>query len=113
MRRGALCIPAFEIVIPEVEEAEEGEEDAGKEGKGAEDTVFAPDYNYEELDYTLKPDFVDTMKAQFDLNAKLLIGCKTARSAKACQLLVDAGFTEVYNVESQIFMRTRAPQVWS
>lgn len=53
------------------------------------------------------------MKAQFDLDAKLLIGCKTDRSAKACQLLVDAGFTQVHNVESQIFMRTRAPQVWS
>ena len=53
------------------------------------------------------------MKAQFGLDAKLLIGCKTDRSAKACQLLVDAGFTQIYNVESQIFMRTRAPQVWS
>ena len=52
------------------------------------------------------------MKAQFDLSAKLLIGCKTKRSAEACRLLVDAGFTEIYNVESQTFMRTRAPQVW-
>lgn len=52
------------------------------------------------------------MKEQFDLSAKLLIGCKTNRSAEACRLLVDAGFTEIYNVESQIFMRTRAPQVW-
>lgn len=52
------------------------------------------------------------MKAQYDLDAKLLIGCKTNRSGKACQLLADAGFTEIYNVESQIFMRTRAPDVW-
>ena len=52
------------------------------------------------------------MKEQFDVSAKLLIGCKTNRSAEACRLLVDAGFTEIYNVESQIFMRTRAPQVW-
>eukprot|EP00752_Nemacystus_decipiens_P012248 g10857.t1 len=106
--RGALCIPAFEIVTPEAQAAVEGEE-----GPDEDDTAFAPDYNFEDLDYTVKPDFVDTVKAQFDLDAKLLIGCKTERSAKACQLLVDAGFTQIYNVESQIFMRTRAPQVWS
>ncbi|CAB1121551.1 unnamed protein product [Ectocarpus sp. CCAP 1310/34] len=106
--RGALCIPAFELVMPEAEEKGEGLDD-----QDSDDTGYAPDYNFEELDYTVKPDFVDTMKARFDLDAKLLIGCKTYRSAKACELLVAAGFTEIYNVESQIFMRTRAPEVWS
>ncbi|CAM9436265.1 unnamed protein product [Ectocarpus fasciculatus] len=112
--RGALCIPAFEIVMPEAEEKGEGLDDQDSDGgDGGGDTGYAPEYNFEEMDYTVKPDFVDTMKARFDLDAKLLIGCKTYRSAKACQLLVDAGFTEIYNVESQIFMRTRAPEVWS
>ncbi|CAM9424241.1 unnamed protein product [Ectocarpus sp. 4 AP-2014] len=113
--RGALCIPAFEIVMPEAEEKGEELDDKGEglDDQDSDDTGYAPDYNFEELDYTVKPDFVDTMKARFDLDAKLLIGCKTYRSAKACQLLVAAGFTEIYNVESQIFMRTRAPEVWS
>lgn len=52
------------------------------------------------------------MKTQFALDDKLLIGCKTNRSAEACRLLVEAGFTQVFNVESQLFMRTRAPEVW-
>lgn len=64
--RGALCIPAFEIVIPEapaaaVEEEEEEGVEGGQEGRGKGDTVFAPEYNYEDLDYTVKPDFVDTV----------------------------------------------------
>lgn len=81
MCRGALCIPAFEIVMPEVEEAEAG--DGEEEGEDADDTVFAPDYNYEDLDYTVKPDFVDTVRRCFDagivLNIYLqYVACKLA-----------------------------------
>lgn len=67
--RGALCIPAFEIVLPEVEEVEE--EGEGQEGKDADDTVFAPAYNYEDLDYTVKPDFVDTVRHR-TVNAEIV-----------------------------------------
>lgn len=54
--RGALCIPAFEIVTPEAEE--KGEQD----GDDGDDTGYAPEYNFEEVDYTVKPDFVDTVR---------------------------------------------------
>lgn len=53
-----MCIPAFEIVMPEAPAAVEGEERQDED-----DAVFAPDYNYEDLDYTVKPDFVDTVRA--------------------------------------------------
>ena len=44
-------------------------------------------------------DFVAVMKAAFDRDAKLLIGCQAgARSAQAAQLLESAGFTDVTNV---------------
>lgn len=47
--------------MPEASPAVEGEE--GEEGQGEDDAVFAPDYNFEDLDYTIKPDFVDTVSA--------------------------------------------------
>ena len=52
------------------------------------------------------------VKAQFKPDAKLLIGYKTKRSAEACRLLADAGFTELFNVESRTFMKTRLQQAW-
>lgn len=52
------------------------------------------------------------MKAQFKLDAKLLIGYKTKRSAEACRLLAEAGFTSLYNVESRSFVKTREQQAW-
>ncbi len=63
MGRGAMCIPAFEIVMPEGSEAPEGEEGEGQEWNDEDGAVFAPDYNFEDLDYTVKPDFIDTVRA--------------------------------------------------
>lgn len=45
------------------------------------------------------PEFVDVMRANFACDAKLLIGCQIGgRSARAAQLLMRAGFTDVSNV---------------
>jgi len=60
MGRGATCIPAFEIVMPE---ASESPEEEGQEATEEDGTVFAPDYNFEDLDYTVKPDFIETVRA--------------------------------------------------
>lgn len=63
--RGALCIPAFEIVMPEAEEKGEGLDDQDSDGgDGGDDTRYAPEYNFEEMDYTVKPDFVDTVRGR-------------------------------------------------
>jgi rhodanese-related sulfurtransferase len=44
-------------------------------------------------------EFITVMKAAFDRDAKLLIGCQAgARSVQAAQLLESAGFTDVTNV---------------
>jgi rhodanese-related sulfurtransferase len=44
-------------------------------------------------------DFLPIMKANFGLDAPLLIGCKVGgRSAQAAQMLVDSGFADVTNV---------------
>jgi rhodanese-related sulfurtransferase len=45
------------------------------------------------------PDFIKVMEAHFAHDAKLLIGCQIgARSARAAQALIAAGFTDVANV---------------
>jgi rhodanese-related sulfurtransferase len=45
------------------------------------------------------PEFIDVMRANFACDAKLLIGCQVGgRSARAAQLLAQAGFTDVSNV---------------
>lgn len=49
--------------MPEASETRETEEEEGQEGTDEDDTVFAPDYNFEDLDYTVKPDFIDTVRA--------------------------------------------------
>ena len=48
----------------------------------------------------LNPNFVDEIKAKFGTDAKLLLGCKSGgRSMRAAQMLAEAGFTELVNVE--------------
>lgn len=45
------------------------------------------------------PDFVRVLQAHFALDAKLLIGCQSgARSVRAAEALVAAGFTDITNV---------------
>ncbi|CAN0026951.1 unnamed protein product [Ascophyllum nodosum] len=102
--RGALCIPAFERAHRVPSPAEDGADPSLP--------LDDEDYNYENVEWKVLPDFVDRVKAQFKPDAKLLIGYKTKRSAEACRLLADAGFTELFNVESRTFMKTRLQQAW-
>lgn len=45
------------------------------------------------------PDFQSTCESAFDKDAKIVIGCQAGgRSLRACQLLEQAGFTNVKNV---------------
>ena len=45
------------------------------------------------------PDFVAVVQAHFAADAKLLVGCQSgARSMRACEALVGAGFADVANV---------------
>lgn len=46
------------------------------------------------------PDFVRVMAANFPKDAKLVLGCKAGgRSAKACEILMAEGFTDVVNMD--------------
>src|SRR2546427_714278 len=48
---------------------------------------------------TPNPDFVATVERTIPRTAKLLVGCQSGgRSARACELLVQAGFTDATNV---------------
>jgi rhodanese-related sulfurtransferase len=48
---------------------------------------------------TPNQDFLDVVEANLPKDAKLLIGCKSGgRSAHACELLSQAGYTDVANV---------------
>ncbi|CAM9563640.1 unnamed protein product [Sphacelaria rigidula] len=96
--RNCVNIPAFRRVVSE----DPGEEEYGEDRDSL---------DFEKMDWKLMSDFVDRVKSQFSLDSKLLIGCKTSRSETACQVLAEAGFTEIYNVQSQTFMKTRHP-VW-
>ena len=45
------------------------------------------------------PEFLDVVRKTFTPEAKLVVGCKMGgRSAQACELLTNAGFTNVSNV---------------
>ena len=45
------------------------------------------------------PDFLDVVRATFPPETPLVIGCQMGgRSAKACEILSDAGYTDVTNV---------------
>mmetsp|Transcript_17322 Transcript_17322/g.25670 ORF Transcript_17322/g.25670 Transcript_17322/m.25670 type:complete len:181 (-) Transcript_17322:26-568(-) len=72
--------------------------------------AFVPDRDWqdEECNWTLKESFIKEMEEMFSKDAKLLVGCKAnSRSAIACKKLVEKGFTNVWNVESGGFMKTR------
>jgi rhodanese-related sulfurtransferase len=46
------------------------------------------------------PDFVAVVQRNFPPTTKLLVGCQSGvRSLRACNLLADAGYTDVTNVE--------------
>ena len=46
------------------------------------------------------PDFVAVVERNFPKSTKLLVGCQSgARSQHACELLLQAGFTDVANVQ--------------
>jgi len=48
----------------------------------------------------LNPDFVAVVERNFARTTKLLVGCQSgARSHHACELLLQAGFTDVTNVQ--------------
>ena len=48
---------------------------------------------------TPNPDFVATVERTIPRTAKLLVGCQSGgRSARACELLAQAGFTDLINV---------------
>jgi rhodanese-related sulfurtransferase len=48
---------------------------------------------------TPNPDFVATVERAIPRTAKLLVGCQSGgRSARACELLAQAGFTDLTNV---------------
>ena len=48
---------------------------------------------------TPNPDFVATVERTIPHTAKLLVGCQSGgRSARACELLAQAGFTDLTNV---------------
>lgn len=42
-------------------EAPAAEEGGEGQGEDEDDAGYAPDYNFEDLDYTVKPDFLDTV----------------------------------------------------
>jgi rhodanese-related sulfurtransferase len=49
---------------------------------------------------TPNPDFVATVERSFPRTTKLLVGCQSGvRSLRACELLAQAGFTDVTNVQ--------------
>ncbi|CAM9266880.1 unnamed protein product [Discosporangium mesarthrocarpum] len=119
--RGSINIPAFEPVATEKEgDAEEGGlggSDANGGGGGDDDDDDGRDKilreeDFEAMEWKLVPGFIEAMEKRFGKDAKLLVGCKTKRSALACQALADAGFKEVFNVESRIFLKTRQTQGW-
>ncbi len=57
-------------------------------------------------------DFVRVVQANFATEAKLLIGCQSgARSMRACEALVAAGFTDVANVTAG-FGGSRTERGW-
>lgn len=48
----------------------------------------------------LNPDFVEDVREQFPQATALVIGCRSGgRSAKACQLLLAVGYTNVANID--------------
>ena len=57
-------------------------------------------------------DFVQVVQAHFAADAKLLVGCQSgARSMRACEALVAAGFTDVANVTAG-FGGSRTERGW-
>jgi rhodanese-related sulfurtransferase len=49
----------------------------------------------------INADFLAVMKANFKKDARLVLGCASGqRSAKACEILVNAGFHELANLSS-------------
>jgi rhodanese-related sulfurtransferase len=63
--------------------------------------VNVPLLHHDERSGQMAPnrDFLAVMRAHFDLDAKLLIGCQVGgRSLQAAQVLASAGFTDVSNV---------------
>lgn len=60
------------------------------------------------VDWTPIPSFVADIEERYSKDAKLLVGCRAGnRSGLACKRLVQAGFKNVWNVESGSYMRTR------
>jgi len=46
------------------------------------------------------PLFLDVMKANFDKDARLVLGCKSGgRSERACEILDEAGYSNVVNMD--------------
>jgi rhodanese-related sulfurtransferase len=55
----------------------------------------------------INPEFLAVMKANFKKDARLVVGCASgARSAKACEILVNAGYSTLVNMASG-FMGSR------
>jgi rhodanese-related sulfurtransferase len=66
-----------------------------------EGSLNVPLLHYDERTGQMRPngEFLDVMRANFDEDAKLLIGCQAGgRSAQAAQMLASAGYRDVSNV---------------
>ena len=61
----------------------------------------------------LNPEFVSLIENKFDKGSYLLLGCRTGgRSQKACEMLEQAGFMNLFNIQGG-FIGTDTNQGWS
>ena len=57
------------------------------------------------------PDFLAVVEATLDKEAPLVVGCKMrGRSAKACELMTQAGFANLHNIDGGFGGRPDAPE---
>ena len=64
------------------------------------DAINIPLMNYSPMTgMTPNPDFVQEVDAQVPKDAKIIVGCKSGgRSAKACEVMTQMGYTDVTNL---------------
>ena len=59
------------------------------------------------------PEFLDVVQANFPADTPLVVGCQAgARSVQACEMLADAGYTNVANVLRRVRRVARRRPGW-
>ena len=64
------------------------------------DAVNIPVFFIQDENKQANPDFLDQVEKKFEADTVLVVGCRMGgRSQHACEILVNAGFTELNNIQ--------------